>query len=493
MSRIYYPQARAILQIVFDGFGPSARDTPPKIIPVLPKTVTVHRNAYRQADSWELVFDGQDLPVDPQLIRSGAAEIFLFETLGLSDASHQVTRQSGLQRTDRTSVEGIQEELGLSDKDRFTFDNRPMIAGLFDEHSIEMSSGGKWVSIQGQDYTLFLKSRQYPPDATGKARRIPSGKRLDKILCNLLALADTQGKLTLVTRDIALVDLPIVGANETRGNKRGIPVEQGTSYWDVMYNLAIRHGCILYVDGLNVVLARVQNARDRISTAKHIAWGKNLDSLNMSRKLGKEKVPRQVVKGYNPKTRQKITVEWPKNRQATPGTLGVEEDEFAITAVTGNYSKEDLLELAKGKFNLIGQSERSVRFSTRDLKDLKEKDMLDLKAGDTVFLGFEDFNQELINNDKVPEEAKFQHLTSRGYGDAIARIIAQNYTKLKLLNRPMYVKEISYNYDASGGINIEGELIDFVVVDGMREPKNKISTKSKNANKLRKLEKVCKG
>ena len=70
MSRIYYPQARVVLNVVFDGFGPTAKDTPPKIIPTLPTELNISRNAYNQADGWEVTFDADDLPIDPRMVRA---------------------------------------------------------------------------------------------------------------------------------------------------------------------------------------------------------------------------------------------------------------------------------------------------------------------------------------------------------------------------------------------------------------------------------------
>lgn len=92
-ARLYYPAARAILQVVFDGFGDSAADSDRFVIPVLPKALTVHRNSYRQADSWELTFEANDLPIDPQQVRSGAAEIYLFQMPGLAGDQRVVSRQ----------------------------------------------------------------------------------------------------------------------------------------------------------------------------------------------------------------------------------------------------------------------------------------------------------------------------------------------------------------------------------------------------------------
>jgi hypothetical protein len=65
-------------------------------------------------------------------------------------------------------------------------------------------------------------------------------------------------------RGLEDADLPIVGAGEVRGSARGIPVEQNTTYWDVIYKIAIRVGLIAYVDGLDVVLSRPKTITDKL-------------------------------------------------------------------------------------------------------------------------------------------------------------------------------------------------------------------------------------
>lgn len=504
-ARIFYPQCRAILQVIFDGYGPSVRDSPILVIPVLPKSVTVHINSYKQADSYEMVFEAGDLPIDPRLVRAGAAEIYLFNAPSADDNSRVISRRQPLIDADpgalrqRTTTETLNLELGTDgSRDKFTLGARkPRIAGPFDDVDIELSETGKWVTIKGQDYTAFLAAIQYPPNPNGTARRIPTGRRLDLIVRDLLTEADPDGKLAVDVRGIKPENLPIVGAKETRANKRGIPVEQGTSYWDVIYKLTERHGFICYVDGLDVVISRPKTLFVESHT-KRMAWGKNLEHLTLRRHLGKEQAPTIVVKSYDESTGKTLTAEYPDGtidrsviidttkggkpkvsrrvkestrRSKKSGKVKTtirERDEYQFVTVRGITDPEALRRIAENRYHLLGKAERSVVATTRDLHDLRFSDILNVSAGDAFWIEWDEFNRELLANKNVSEAQKVRHLELRGFNSAVAREVAKRYELLASLDRPLRFKEGTIEYDTEDGIRIEMELQDFMVVDGIR-------------------------
>lgn len=499
MSRYFYPQARAILQVIFDGFGEDARDTDPEIIPVLPKAVRITRNSYRQADSWELSFDGNDLPIDPRLVRAGAVEIFLFETEGILDEARVLSRGQAFEdlasRRPRAPEDTVARELRLAGAiERFTFGQPPLIAGLFDSHDLVLDDTGKEVTISGQDYTALLIERQWPPLPNGRARRIPTGRRLDIILQELLSDADDEGRLVLTVEDVETTDIPIVGRQESRNHKRGIPVREETSFWDVMYGLAVRYGFVLFVRGLEVVLTRPKNLNEESGARiKRLAWGHNLVHLTLSRELGKEVAPTVVVRAYDPQTRRTLEVDHPPNtfqrvkrrrRKTSRSRPSIKKtEEFIIVPIYGMFDREVLKKIAETQYELLSRPERKVRFITRDLRDF-EGNPLFLAAGDAVTVGFAEFNFELLSDDRVPEETKFNHLVARGFGQAVAQVIARSYTNLKFLERPLRVREASIDYTNDDGITIEAELIDFIVIDGIREEASRESRRAKRPRKF---------
>lgn len=507
--RIFRPQARVVLQVIFDGYGPSARDSAPLVIPVLPKSVTVHINSYKQADSFDLVFDAGDLPIDPRLIRAGAAEIYIFNAPSGDDSMRVLSRKQPLVDADpgglrpRDPLETIGLELGTpASKDAFTFGNKPRIVGLFDDDSIELSSSGKWVSIKGQDYTAFLAGIQFPPMPNGTARRVPTGKRLDLIVADLVRDADPDEHLVVEVRGIDPASLPIVGAKELHGGKRGIVVEAETSYWDVIYKLTERHGFIAYVDGLSVVISRPKTITDKdTANIKRMAWGKNLEHLTLKRHLGKEQAPTVVVKSYDPRSGKTLTAEYPEGSisravsldasgQSKRGKVKLERrvktsstrnkktgkvkttvrerDEYQIVQVYGVTDPEALKRIAENRAHLLGKAERSVTAVTRDLHDLRYADILGVSAGDAFWIEWDEFNRELLADPALSEDQKARHLVARGFNAEVANEIARRYALLEGLDRPLRFKEGTIEYDAENGISIEMELQDFMVIDGIR-------------------------
>lgn len=479
MTRVYYPNARAILQVIFDGFGTSAQDTAPKIIPVLPKSVTVHKNSYRQADSWKLTFDALDLPIDPSLIRAGAVEIYLFQTDGLKAAQRVLDRKLTSINIPSYKARDMVDQIELDLKqaaavDKFTRQTKPIVAGLFDEADLEMSSSGRWMSISGQDYTDHLIKIQYPPDKKGRARRIPTGRKVHVILAELLAEADPTGRLSVALRNIKAADVPVVGAREVRGNKRGIPVDSNTSYWDVMYKLATRHGLILFVDGIEVVLTRPQNIMDaRTHNVTKFAWGHNIEHMNLKRHLGKQQVPQIIVQGYDLKKKKPVQAKYPLKADKSPTGLNVKRNEYQYVTAWGISDPKVLREMAKTAFHLLGRAERKITMKTRDLRDMRNDDILNLAAGDAVSVKFDPFNAETLQSMTVPERVR--HLTDRGYGFAISQVIADSFQKLEMLSRPLRVREVTYEFSQDNGISIEMELQDFIVIGGDRLASNRIS------------------
>lgn len=510
MVKLYYPGCRVILQVVLDTFGPDDEDSEPLVVPVLAKKATIHRNSYRQADSYEIGFDAGDLPFDPRIVRAGAAEVYLFQTDGLEDAARVLSRKDPLADLDpgaarpRNAIDTLGVDVaGVASRNRFTYGNKPMIAGLFDRDSLELSGDGKWVTINGQDYTAHLASLQWKPNPDGTARRIPVGRRVDELVAELLDEADPTGKLRVDVRGLAAADLPIVGAGDVRGSRRGIPVDQNTTYWDVIYKVAIRVGLIAYVDGLDVVLSRPKTIIDKaVTDIKLLTWGKNLEHLTLERELGKEQAPTIVIKAYDPNTRETITVEYPagqldnkhephksmvkvrgtqlraktteKHKAKAPTRKGKttttlrKRDEYQVIPIYGITDRAALQRIAENRYHLIGKSERRCIARTRDLRDMRESDMLTLSAGDAVMIDWDEFNRELLSNPDIPEETKVEHLVARGFNRAVAQLVARRYAQLEGLDRPLRVKEATYEYDSENGIDIELELYDFIVVDGVR-------------------------
>jgi hypothetical protein len=511
VARLYYPQCRAILNVVFDGFGVDAADSAPQTIAVIPRSCTIHRNSYRQADSWEITFDGRDMPIDPSLVRACFAEVYLYAASNPLEQDRLIDRQfppAGITARGQT---GGDEYL------RFTGGNRPMVAGIADDLTVELSGDGRWLTIAGQDMTALLAAKQWPPTDSGRARRIPTGTRLDVWLGDILREADQLRRLRAVV-DLDASELPIVGKDEVDSSRRGIPIEQDTSYWDVIYKTVTRYGFIVYVRGLDVVIGRPKNlpALDDPSI-RQLAWGKNLEHVTLTRHLGKEKAPRIVVRGYDVKDRKVVTAEFPSgalkksaadfkasfaDKTSTTERLRAPvqtkkskakvksetlrlDDNFVIIPAFGVSDRVVLRRMAENLHHLLGEGERRIVAVTRDLADMRGDGMMNLAAGDAVMVEWLDFKREMIVSEATSREQKVAHLISRGFQPAVAEVIARHYQLLVGIKRPMRVREATYSYDVDTGVQIELELVDFVVVNNERDADTKVPRETKRAERTK--------
>lgn len=495
MGKVFYPQCRAILQIVFDGFGDTAQESDVYVIPVIPKEATVHVNSYNQPDSYEVVCDANDLPIDPQLIRSGTVEVYMFEQQDLGDPRILNRQFAGVDDfanlTTRDSMDTLRISLNMSDKSQFTQANTPRVVGPIDQIEIDASNSGKWLTIQGQDYTALLSAQQWPPKpGTTIPKPLPVGERLDRWVRDRLAEADPSGTIGVLVEGVDPFQLPTVGKGEIANKRFGIPIETETTYWDAIYKVVTRYGYITFVRGLDVVITRPKNLESLSSKdIKRLAWGANLDQVKLARKFGKEKVPRIILNAYDPETRSRVVVEYPDNAQAGPVGSGIvtgkvktsktgkvnTTDEYQVIPVYGMTDRRILRNLAENLFQLIGKSERTIVANTRDLRDLEDVSLLYLNAGDAVeieWMGLGDEARKLLSDSNATPEEKLQHLLHLGYGAKVATAIVNNYQKLVAIKRPMRLKAATYKFSADDGISIELEVQDFVMADGAREASN---------------------
>lgn len=519
-SLSFVPRCRATIQYVLDGYatGPGSEDEP-ITVDVFPKTATIHGNGYQQADSFSLGFDYLDLPFDPQLVRMGSAEVYLYDANSVLGDEPVLSRQYGGKSGEADGIDKAALDVGAISERAYTGWGEPVIVGLFDDQTIHMDDDGKWTTITGQDYTSELIRKQWPPTKSGRAQRIPVGSRLDAWAGDILERAGLKEKIFVRIKDVDSGTLPFVGHGEIANHKRGIPVQQNTSYWDVLYQTVTRYGFICYIKNWDFVIAKPKNLDDVSDrNTRTMAWGRNLKSLELTRHLGKEKVPRIVVHAYNddaPDKKDRLLIieepdDDPRRKEAkmsgkpstrttqketiksTTAKVGVKRpskgqlpkhqtmtDEFIVIPMFGISDESAIRRAAKMLRTLIGRGERKITATTRDLVDTDGKPLLNLEAGDAFNIEWQDFNKELFTNPghtmadriKYTENLgnRISYLQNQGFQPAVAEAIAVGYQRLVENQRPLRLKEWTYEYSVDSGIDISFELVDFVVVDGVRD------------------------
>lgn len=461
---ILYPECRINISAVFDGFG--GPDTPIVITDIIPYSTNVHLNSYKEADTWEVVFDAKRFPFSPELLRSAAVEIYLYL------------------KPDQTSPYIWNHPDNL------------IATGLVDQATLTEDTDGGKISFSGRDYTALMIDRQWDPTESGKAGRVPDGN-LEEVVQKLVDEAtneDLTGRTLTVTlfdegvkpnvgnvSDTVLknkVTIPKTTKSKTR-KKRGVAVKADSTYWDVIYKLCLSYGYIVFVKGFEVWITKPHVLQDLAQSQYRVAYGRNLEKLEVERKMSKEATPQIRVRSYDPKTQQVIEGFYPSSedidaQRKGKGTgkdsktlfgitgVGTKKEEFKVFTVPDVKDTKTLDEIAKTTYYTLARGEGVIRFSTPQLRDLDNADLTRIRAGDSVLITWDAFNAAQMQDPKLSKEQKLTILLSLGYSFEIASLVADQYAKLDYFRQAFYVKEVNLTWDKDQGCQVDVEAMNFI-------------------------------
>lgn len=465
---VYYPRCKINLSVVFDGFG--GPETPTVLTDIIPYSANVHLNSYKEADTWEVVFDAKKFPFSPELIRSMAVEIYLY----------QVENQTvDIQWNDPSNLIAI----GLVDQATLTEDN----------------DGGK-VSLSGRDYTSLLIDRQWDPQKSGEGGKVPNGD-LQDVVQQLVDEATQKDKIGR-TLEVKLFDVPADIKTSTGGSagitkrvnttkirttqsksrkKRGIAVKADSTYWDVIYKLCLAYGYIVFVKNLEVWITPPHVLQDLAATQFHVAYGRNLEKLEVERKMSKEATPQIRVRSGNPnppfipfegrypddnntaEAKAGITQKKGKSKILFGYTgVGTKKEEFKVYAVPDCKDVKTLTAIAKATYYTLARGEGILRFSTPHLKDLDQKDLLTIRAGDSCQVEWDAFTTSVMTDKNLTKAVRMATLLGLGYSQDVSTLVAENYDKLDYFRQPFYIKEANITWDKDSGCKLDVEAMNFI-------------------------------
>ena len=489
---VYYPECRVNLSVVFDGFG--GRDKPQVIPDIIPLSATVHLNSYKEADTWEVTFDARRFPFSPELINAGAIEIFLYQRQDLTVEPFHPPATPVPATIGLNTFEGITGifDYALAEKNKADeHKSQLVITGLIDSCTLSHTDSGGIVSMSGRDYTALLSERQWDPEKSGKRGRIPDGD-LEAVVQQLVDEAvnsDTIGRTlqvsfidfevaplvkdvskTITQKKVKIKSPPL---SKSKSKKpRGIAVKADSTYWDVIYKLCLGYGFICFVQGFDVIIAKphvLQANQESLWGYWRVAYGRNLESLEVERKLSKQAVPQIRVTCWSKSRNATIEGRYPSDKENQKVTgVGTKKEEFLTTSVTGIDDPVELVNIAHARHHAQARGEGTIKFTTPHLKDLHEYDMLAMRSGDAVEIIWDAFNAEVMLNPNIGREQKVTELLSRGYSIDVASLVADQYEKLDYFRQPFYVKNVVYNWESESGISIEVEAQNFVNAESFK-------------------------
>jgi hypothetical protein len=436
---VFTPRAGAQLTIVFDGRGaPNKTFT---LDHVIPKTCKVSRNGYHEADTWHMEFDARILPLDPEGIASIAASVYMWDS-------------------------------GGDEKKEWQLEENEMITGLADEDSIEIGKDQHLV-CSGRDFTSVL-------DVEWDTRiRVPSGITLDKavqFVADKAAPAGTTARFKVLWE--ASED-PVISAGAARSTKRkGMWIKPGKTTWEVIYDLCIQHGFIVFIRGSTIHISDPRTQTDEsLTKAPRFIYGRDVMNFTAHRKLAKERVPQIKLVYWDAKTRQKFEVLYPPRGQKLTTGLGLKKNEVeTLPAPAYCHDRASALRFAKMRWELLARSETSYKIETRHLRlprvgfitaengqtvafDESDFDLLRLREGDAVGLAFDPFLGDTMR--ALDFAGRVGFLQSLGYKPALCYFVATNIDRLEQFRQPYYTRRVDYSFDQKDGMTIEIEAVNF--------------------------------
>lgn len=427
---VYYPQCAAILSVVFDGLG--GNDTEPLQIVTRPRSANVSLNGYNEADTFSLEFDARVLPIDPQQIRSAAVGIYMFEGDGLGTPDDWARREN------------------------------QVIVGLVDDASLSMSEDGQVVSWSGRDYTALLLDIEWDPTT-----RVDTGRKLSAVIQSVIASTGLQNLRVVYESDARE---PVVSSVNRGTKKNGQPIAPGKTAWDVIYETCINLGFIVYVDGEDLEGGRVVITEPRVQTEQSAqraplnVWGVNLQRLEISRRLGKERVPQIEAVTLDPRTGDVLRAKYPPKASSPVTGVGTRRNEVTrVTAPAGVTDRDTLIRFARTYYENLARTEAVYHWrSGLHLESVDGQSLLRLRAGDPVQIGFSAFNAEQMR--QLSPSQRVEHMVYMGYHPQVAQVIVNNYERLAFLTQPYYTRVMTFQFSDEGGIEIEGEAVNYAYV-----------------------------
>lgn len=453
MPAIWYPGCKCRFQIRFEDFLPLPPLPAPPGTPgaaeafgsgaavstgfvssnmdIIPYSVSVELNSYRKADEARITLPLASMPFDPRILRAMTVQVFggTFTPKEWAEANGPVDSK-GLILPDFVPLTGGRKEAGESNE---------IFRGFVDMAEMSLS-GHDTITLTARDLTGELIDKEVSP---GYLNDLPEAMPLD-LLIQLLLTGD--GAPTpeisrrfgvpgfrglLVVNESSQKPLPSIAQirppqwldslKTTRRGRKNPPTSgSNQSYWDVITDLVVSAGLIVYMrpgvspipnatllPAAEIVISdpRTYYKENTIPggpvanlNVRAFIYGRNLTELNISRKLGGVKTPTIEVVAHDTDTGETIRGRYPpillKNNNS-PTVSGIGDNEeikvFELDEISGPGATAQLDVVAQSIHEQLARGEMKVNFTTKAMSGLLinadegiEADLFRLRPGDPI-------------------------------------------------------------------------------------------------------------
>ena len=434
-SIVSYPSAWVHLHLLLENLG---QPEPDRLIQLAmrPLEMRVERNSFQEADTIDLTIDGEDFPFDPRALRGVTVEAFLASTEGV-DPGFWDTRSPDQLRE-------LAVFAGVIDESESTFD---------DEH--------RKFRLRGRDYTAYFLDAELAAKATEFSR---GGRKLSlkESIEELLVQRPQTEDLEVDDRDgVGAQIFPSIyrrhGGTGKEGQRKS---RDGETLWDVIQEVALEAGVIVYVELDQVVIRRPTTLfldRPDVVPPRTFTLGRDVALLRYARRLGRQHGISVQVTSFDPDTATTRAARGVDPQTgATRRVLGatrigagdppVLDEEVPVRpfAVRGITDPTQLQTIADQLLELLRHHEVEGEIDIHEFTDTNGRALQDVAFGDPVAV---QISPDAQGFGFLPLDAQVRALVEKGYPDKDAQKIV---IALDALNVPFYVHRATHRFDAKG-------------------------------------------
>lgn len=459
---LYYPQAGVDLVIRWENYGQENNRilNQTSHISIRPQIVSVNINDYTEADSFSMTVNYQDFPFDPRAIRSMGVTIYIQDMKSLYDDAGN--------------------KLNIKPEKNKRTDNIVFL-GFADEETILFNDTSRLISFKGRDFTSLYIDSPYGE------RALPMDSPVDEVIRGLSQ--ELKATESILVENRTGETLPVLSKfastfSETGGKRN---TRKNETYWDVIQDLARKAGLIAYIELDKLVITKPRALYGQTKSLQFI-YGKNLQSLEFKRKMGRQKDFNILVRSLDFKNKnvlevkipEEATLEWAKEygiaqarvqiEKINASQEEIEEDAPFISFLVPDVNNVlQLTEIGQSIYEEISRQQLEGSMSTRDMiigygqgQTAVEFDITKLRTASPLAVEILDDRELFKLRRFAKNEERVSFLIEKGYSRQVATVIADS---LGRFNPLFYLKSIELQLDNNDGFTSNIEFVNFIEIE----------------------------
>jgi len=465
---------------------------------VLPMSVSIDRNGFRTADTATIDISWKDAPFDPRLVRACAVEI----VVGVVSAENFAKGVTVFARNaDGQLLSVVEQNIGPNGD---LAANSTRFVGWVDTWNVKYSDSGDIVSLECRDLT---SSYIDTPLVGAIDLNLPLDEGITqfcKCFPGLRGMAIRFGDVN--DPDPGTPPVPADAVPRQRKARRGRVTRQARTgdhkmnVWDHITDVCVASGFVPIIRDYELRICRARTLYTNTTPRpRGMLYGRNISSLEFTRKLGGVKVPTIEVRSYDAGIARTRWARWPVGvGQPTAGIFGISDppklpqranevtpsganpsERITTYVIKGINDPAKLTSVARDLYEQIGRQELEGNFETSSVsswdlgRDTENNvaDLLSMVSGDPVEIRIA--SKDPRRPDANPTSvAELQAMSRNARADYLRRLgwssrVAEQFARLQ--DAPGFTsvfraQTVQLVFDHDDGLSVKADFINFVVV-----------------------------